>query len=328
MTISCSASAPGKVVLSGEYAVLDGAPAICMAVNLRARASLCATNASESRVSAPGFSDDIGRFRITADGVQWLPESTNFELIDAVWRASDSEELRTMAIDLNTESFVDQDSGAKLGVGSSAAIAVALSAAINGSTDIAAKARRAHMQLQGGHGSGVDVACSLTGGLIQYRMEGASVTSLSWPKELEYRLIWTGVAISTRAKLTQLDAVVSKPTRVRLTLAAENMAAAWCTGDASAVITEYRNYIPHLRAFGNDHELGIFDAGHEQLWQTANDLGLVYKPCGAGGGDIGIALGTDSATLNEFVAALASPCMLVDCALDDDGIRIEEQNQQ
>jgi phosphomevalonate kinase len=28
-----TASAPGKLVLSGEYAVLDGAPAICVAVD-------------------------------------------------------------------------------------------------------------------------------------------------------------------------------------------------------------------------------------------------------------------------------------------------------
>jgi phosphomevalonate kinase len=327
VTTSCSASAPGKVVLSGEYAVLDGAPAICMAVNRRACATLRDIDASESRVSAPGFSDDIAHFRTTDDGVQWLPEPTKFELIDAVWRATDDQLSSAMAIDLNTDSFVDHASGEKLGVGSSAAITVAFSAAVKRSTDVAAIARRAHIHLQSGRGSGVDVACSLSGGLIKYRMEGARVTSLNWPKGLECRIIWTGVATSTSAKLAQLDATVSKPTRTRLMLAAENIAAAWCDGNADAIIAEYRNYIPHLRAFGNDHKLGIFDAGHEQLCQAASDLGLVYKPCGAGGGDIGIVLGTNSTSLNEFVDALVPPCMLVDCALDKAGIRIEEQNR-
>ncbi len=38
-----TASAPGKLVLSGEYAVLDGAPAICMAVDRRARVTISAS---------------------------------------------------------------------------------------------------------------------------------------------------------------------------------------------------------------------------------------------------------------------------------------------
>ena len=33
-----SASAPGKIVLAGEYAVLWDAPAVCMAIDRRARA--------------------------------------------------------------------------------------------------------------------------------------------------------------------------------------------------------------------------------------------------------------------------------------------------
>ena len=48
-------SAPGKVILSGEYAVLDGAPAVVMAVDRRARVSVSAGSGDWHRVSAPGL---------------------------------------------------------------------------------------------------------------------------------------------------------------------------------------------------------------------------------------------------------------------------------
>lgn len=318
------ASAPGKVVLSGEYAVLDGAPAICMAVNLRARALIRELDGNQSCVTAPGLADATGRFVTTGGEIEWLPNDRQFEVIDAVWRATDFAPSGALSIDLNTEQFVDKNSAEKLGVGSSAAISVALCAALKSSTDIAIAARRAHVHLQGGFGSGVDIACSLAGGLIQYRMEGASVTALQWPAGLAYRLIWTGAATSTRAKLAILKGTVSKPSRVRLAAEAENMAAAWHSGDAETILDKYQAYISQLRAFGAEHELGIFAANHERLWQMASDRDLVYKPCGAGGGDIGVVLGVDGSTLDEFVGDLEPPCMLVNCVLDEDGVRLEE----
>ena len=50
------ASAPGKAVLCGEYAVLDGAPAVCMALDRRARVTVTPFEGDWNRVSAPGYS--------------------------------------------------------------------------------------------------------------------------------------------------------------------------------------------------------------------------------------------------------------------------------
>jgi len=61
MTRAVVASAPGKIVLSGEYAVLDGAPAIVMAVNRRARAALADVDGRVSQVRAPGYTNEIYR---------------------------------------------------------------------------------------------------------------------------------------------------------------------------------------------------------------------------------------------------------------------------
>ncbi|MDH3305214.1 MAG: hypothetical protein OEM92_08415, partial [Gammaproteobacteria bacterium] len=60
------ASAPGKLVLCGEYAVLDGAPAVCMAVDRRATVTVTDADGRWHRVSAPGYASTEGRFR--ADG--------------------------------------------------------------------------------------------------------------------------------------------------------------------------------------------------------------------------------------------------------------------
>ena len=326
MTNKVTASAPGKVVLSGEYAVLDGAPAICMAVNRRARVELTIIDAAFSEVTAPGLTDAIGRFKSNGDGIQWQDGQASFAVVDAVWSAVDSVSAGMRAINLDSTEFIDSATERKIGIGSSAAITVALCAAAINSADVAvlsSLAQRAHANLQKGVGSGVDIACSLSGGLIEYRMERASVTALEWPEKLSYRLLWSGVAADTREKLSKLAAGVSKSSRTRLLSAAESMAAAWRSRDAKQVIAEYRDYSEQLLKFSVDHDLGIFDAGHAELWHAAGTAGLTYKPCGAGGGDIGILLGTDDAELDAFIARHAANFSVLDCEMSPTGVRID-----
>jgi phosphomevalonate kinase len=324
VTKECIASAPGKIVLSGEYAVLDGAPAICMAVNRRARAVVTTTDGDVSQVTASGYSDERGQFQLTDGQIKWLDGRENFGVVDTAYRAADVADSFARLIDLDTRDFIDSKSSRKIGIGSSAAITIALSAAIKRSTDVATIARRAHAELQDGAGSGVDIACSLNGGLIEYRMEGASTTGLAWPDGLLYRVLWTGVAASTTDKLAQLEATVSLPSRVRLVGESEMMAAAWRGGDSGQIVDGYREYIRQLREFSVDHDLGIFDAGHDELWRAAKAEQLTYKPCGAGGGDIGILFGSESAALDAFVASNSSNCTVLDCELSPTGVRIGE----
>ena len=199
MTRAVVASAPGKIVLSGEYAVLDGAPAIGMAVDRRARAAIADVDGDVSRVRAPGYTDETGRFETTDGDLHWHDGQSVFGIVDSVWRATDALKDGARIIDLDTSEFIDSRRCRKIGIGSSAALTVALSAAVKASTDtgiIMTIAQRAHADLQGGAGSGVDIACSLRGGLIDYRMEGASTTPLDWPEGLSYRVIWTGMRVT------------------------------------------------------------------------------------------------------------------------------------
>ncbi len=295
------ASAPGKVVMSGEYAVLFGAPAICMAVNRRAVASLSASSSGECHVTTPGFSGQ-----------------DSFAVIDAVY----GDERPALDINLDTRAF--SRNGRKVGIGSSAALTVALTAARQNSSDVYAAAVEAHRDLQGGAGSGVDVATAVHGGLIRYDMASRNVQKLSWPDGLLMRVVWTGMPSSTGAKLEKLAEQGVRPSRSALGLAASNMADAWVSGSANRVLSEYVSYVGVLRQFSVDHDLGIFDAGHDELADAAVVNNLIYKPAGAGGGDIGVLFGRDADELDAFVEQHADRIHAVlPCALDPDGVRLE-----
>ena len=308
-----TASAPGKLVLCGEYAVLDGARAISMAVDRRAVARVSISDADWHRVTAPGFTAVEGRFVGSATGIDWLAGAEQFGLVDAVMQIH--EPAGSLVIELDTSEFVDAASGEKIGLGSSAALAVALLAALRVTDDVFDDALAAHRRFQDGAGSGIDVATAVHGGLIEYR--GSAVTRIAWPEGLAMRVIWTGVSASTRDKLDRLEAAGVHASRQRLAHASERIASAWSS--ATAVLGEFPAYIDALHEFSVDHDLGIFDAGHGKLADEARAAGLVYKPCGAGGGDVGVLLGPSVQALDEFAGGTP-----LDCGLELAGILLEQ----
>ncbi|MDH5456874.1 MAG: hypothetical protein OEY37_12420, partial [Gammaproteobacteria bacterium] len=259
------------------------------------------SNDEECHVTTPGFSGEAP-----------------FAVVDAVYgstRPASNIELDTRAFFLDSQ---------KLGAGSSAAVTVALAAAKHRSVDVFASARDAHRRLQAGAGSGVDVAAAVHGGLIEYEIASERVKPLRWPHGLCLRVLWTGVAASTGAKLQKLAAQSVRPSRSALGLAASRMAKAWGSGDANWILGEYPAYTGVLRQFSVDHDLGIFDAGHDELTDAAIVNNLVYKPAGAGGGDIGVLFGNDAAALDAFVTQHAHLMRgVVPCDLDPDGVRLE-----
>jgi phosphomevalonate kinase len=327
MTECIVASAPGKVVLSGEYAVLDGAPAICMAVDRRARVRIEATGDDFHEVIAPGHVDEPRRF-LVRDGIfGWLDSSDEFELLEHVWRTSGVDRQGGLALELDTSAFLDPVRGCKTGIGSSAALAVALAFALHELDPVGAVpmevAHQAHLDFQGGLGSGVDIATSGAGGLVDYRMKKRTVSRLAMPDGLECRLFWSGSPASTGKKLARYSAGGSKPSRAALDYAARRMAQAWASGSARAVLDEYREYVEVLRVFNADHDLGIFAAGHEELTALADAAGLIYKPCGAGGGDIGILLADNAESADAFIASkLPAAFKKLDLQCDEHGVEV------
>ena len=326
-----TASAPGKLVLSGEYAVLDGAPAVAVAVNRRARVSIIETDASSHSVVAPGHSAARGRFDVRGDAFEWLENGEDYALVEHVWSALHARAPSGLALELDSRAFADPATGSKLGVGSSASVAVALASALAAATaarrDPFRAALEGHRRWQGGLGSGVDIACSLLGGLIEYSMAAAPGRRLGWPEGLLMAVFWAGAPTNTKERVARFEEQANRPSRSALAAASQRIAATWAGGSASALLADYCDYIHRLREFSIDYDLGVFDGGHAELAAEAEAMGLVYKPCGAGGGDTGICLATDADALARFLAGNAAsrahcPDILVDLQGVDVG-RIE-----
>jgi phosphomevalonate kinase len=61
------------------------------------------------------------------------------------------------------------------------------------------------------------------------------------------------------------------------------------------------------------------------LVKLADSQGITYKPCGAGGGDIGIALSTDTDALEKFRSAVSdNDFLLLDLEMAEHGITVKD----
>lgn len=331
-----SVSAPGKAIVCGEYAVLRGAPAISMAVNQRARVTLTPARDDYCTIQTPGYAQGDRRFRVGADGcIDWLddPPQDGLALVEHVYRFCARQGLPGLSghstVRIDTREFHDRRSGEKLGLGSSAAVSVALVAALSGGAsrngDCWPLASETHAAFQGGHGSGVDVATSCQGGVIAYRKNGGDQSvRTAWPEDLFYRLLFSGHAADTLSKILKLPGTGSQPWS-RLISSAEEASIAWLAGNAGNILDAIRSYSDRLREFSEQHDLGIFAGGHYAMLDLAAADGTVYKPCGAGGGDIGIVLAARQDDVDSFCEhALELGFVPLNIELDEHGLREEE----
>lgn len=353
MSGALRASAPGKLVLLGEYAVLEGAPAVVAAVDRRARVTARPAPRGLWSVRAPGLQDQPAAFRLDDAGrLRWqdTADAGRLPLVEGLlgaWRRvleAGVEELPPLDLDLDTQAFFEPRAAAptKLGLGSSAALSVALAAALlraAGATcgpDRLLQLVALHRELQGGHGSGVDVAASLLGGVLEYARDPVSGTVTTAPLELPpglgLRCLWTGRPASTAGFLERLEARrAAAPEQVGgalaiLAAAARDGAAAARAGDAAGFVAAVAASWAGFESLGGALELPLLSAEHRALERLADGCGVAYKPSGAGGGDLGIAVASDPTRLDELVrraraAGFTAPGLALGAAgLDGNGM--------
>jgi phosphomevalonate kinase len=289
--------APGKIVLWGEYAVLAGAPAVIMAVNRYAQVDLTASTTGwrfDSRgFLTPSIHNFTGQFSSAPAAAFAEAILQNFgydQLVKPFAYAADTIRF-----------YAGQE---KLGLGSSAAICtasyVALARWLDRPSDLAT-ALRLHSIWQGGTGSGLDVAASWHGGVIAYQLgrqptDPSAVSKIALPADLGWQVVWTGRSATTQSAVenfTEWRKRGDTPALQSLVDASQDLT-------ASVSLDELTNYQRCLRDLDTTSHLKIFTPEHDQLGKIAAEFGLVYKPCGAGGGDIGIAFGYDPNALAAF----------------------------
>ena len=341
------ASAPGKLLLVGEYAVLEGAPAIVLAIDRRARARIATCEGAECLVSAPDLGISNVRLRIGAHGVpEWLSADgqARLKLVDCALRELASRQLgpepgRGFELHLDTSDFFDEVTHTKLGLGSSAALCVAVTSALAGLRNNESKfglrlPLQVHREFQSGQGSGADVAASFAGGVIVYRLRGTEpqLDTARWPSGVHARYVWSGRSASTGDFLARLarwrsDHAVQYAFHMRgLSDIAGSAAEAVMHDGAADFIEAASAYARALQSFGAESGLEIYSPEHLALAELAHTAGVHYKSCGAGGGDFGVLLALDAdklAAAERAVAQAGFRCMPL--AMDEQGLHVEHK---
>lgn len=318
-----TASAPGKLMLYGEHAVVYGSPCIVTAVDQRVRVSVEPNGVGEIHVCSPNVGLDEYHKKLERLGKDDVPKSTLFveHLVKRVYLKY----KLTKGIRISTAS----DFSTQFGFGSSAAVVAALSFALNAYfklkmsiEDIFEIAYQAVLDVQG-VGSGFDVAASVYGGTIYYVTPGTIIENI-FEENLPMVVGYTGVKADTPTLVRQVAELRRNEEWVDSIF-----------GDIKDLVNEAREQFVRqdFRQLGklmNRNQkllstLNVSSVELERLIKAANDNGAYgAKLSGAGGGDCIVALvhERDREKIAEAIEEAGGEWMKVKTGAE--GVRLEQ----
>lgn len=281
--------APGKALLIGEYAVLEGEPAVVAAVNVYARAVLSSGTPSSSFIEAAVREAqvelaELGR-TVTGPSVPHV----------------------------DTSAFMY--GGRKLGIGSSAAATVAAVGALLNAAGLDlsdektrarayAAAKRAHDSAQGTAGSGADLWAAVHGKL---RVLGPYDTSVeARPLPVQLRFVATSTSVSTAMLVGRYRQVhdAAQPAIAELGIAARGFLMAWQRGDVAALLSAIERANSGYLRLGEALGHCLLTEDHLRIAELARRVGGAAKPSGAGGGDLAVVFLPTRAAVERFSAEI------------------------
>lgn len=307
---------PGKMILMGEYAVLESSPALVTAVDRFCYTEIQIHDKVYYTVSAPtiGISEvplfiqpenKTVRMETSLESVQ-----TKLMLVRLTFEYFLHElqvDIPFCSIQITTDEFYNE-AHSKIGVGSSAAVVVSL---VNGLSHISddldfsqqelyTHALAIHRNAQDGRGSGIDIAASVFGGTLQYQLDQAdfSVSRIQKLVPLESLFVipvWTGASASTSALIQKLSqkkaAQPDEYTTImnRLVSLSEDACRAYAASNTSVFTRTADLYFHAMLTLGEFIQAPVISTEHLEIRELVQSVGAAYKPSGAGVGDIGLA---------------------------------------
>lgn len=296
---------PGKVILAGEYAVLrEQSPCLVLAVDRYLEATT---------QPAPVWS-------VRSNDASWqegqpVPEALSFA-VEAVHEMRRRwPDARPLAIE--THDGLRDASGRKLGLGGSAASTVAAAFAASKGTvatreELWALCDEVHRRVQGGRGSGADVASAIHGGVVRYvRWPRRSVPVVVHP-DVRFLLAWTGNSARTTPKVAQFEAFArarSDEARKFADVSSDAVGVVEA-GLRSGTISMLRDGFSAARAGLRALESLVgFELETPRLAQAADIAwahGAAGKLSGAGGGDCAVIVTVGDESAARVALALSS----------------------
>lgn len=349
--------APGKLFIAGEYAVVTPhAPAILIAVNRGITITYRASSGVGSVQSS--YYDTPLKWWITADREADFTDGFTEDLVSRTIRLcvhlAAERDASAIGAHFVIESTLDHDDGRKLGLGSSAAVTVALVAACNDLFRLGLSQHErflvALVSVLGlsPRASGADIATSTFGGWLWYRSldrealladvenEGLHHTLLRWRERVEVQQLptpsaisvavgWSGEPVLTDQQVSRRDA---DPAVLRAFLtenehAVRELADALHDDDAARVIDAVQCSQRALETYDVATGGGIETERLRELRLIAEAHGAVAKVSGAGGGDCGVALSQSHESISRIKEDWkASGIIPLDIFVDDRGARL------
>jgi phosphomevalonate kinase len=321
MTERLVARAPGKLLLLGEYAVLDGCPAIVAAVGGHVEVQVeSVPHRGVVEVDAPGIC--TAEFSPATPPVAVGP----LRFVIAAFRAAvrRAPTLSQHGLRICVANRLTGRDTEKIGLGSSAAVTAAMVAALLASArgwratdvdreEVLAVGIEAHRAAQGSVGSGADVAASVYGGLVRFQLRNGSppgVTRLELPSTGTLAAAWSGEAAATEGLVKTYLAAGNGHAAVRTAFVdasracVDRFVSALERGEVSLAAVNANGDI--LERLGDALGLPLLTPRLRQLVQIARRHDAAAKISGAGNGDCGIALTADPAAAQRVRTAWAA----------------------